>query len=90
MTLHFAETYPVITTGDRLFTVTVGNAPCLTSFDQYRAAGDVLNTPVTRTCRTRITDTDTLLLTFDHVKENPAIKGIEIAYVPRNGDDGAP
>jgi hypothetical protein len=73
--LYFAEIYSGIqSAGARVFNVAIEGNPVLTNFDVYAAVG--ANKGLMKSFQ--VTSDSTLTIDFTHVKENPAVKGIEI------------
>ena len=76
--LYFAEIYAgTMALGARVFDVFVNGVLVLDNFDVYVAAGNAGNKGITRTFAA-LPQSGVITVSFDHVVENPAIKGIEI------------
>jgi hypothetical protein len=76
--LYFADIYgPTMAPGARVFDVFVNGVLVLDNFDVYVAAGNAGDKGITRTFAA-LPQAGVITVSFDHVVENPAIKGIEI------------
>lgn len=76
--LHFLELFDGVTAaGERVFDVLIEGQVVLNDFDQFAEAGGEL-IAITRTFNATVGQDGSLDIVFDHVTENPAVKGIEV------------
>jgi hypothetical protein len=87
--LYFTETYTGITwSGQRVFDVSIEGKNVLDNYDIFEDAGG-RNIGVMKSFVATVTDGN-LTIDFDHVVENPCIKGIEILTAPDGTPDDTP